>query len=69
MARPKKKATEEVAPVEHKDTDKIKCEIGKCFTDKYTGKLYEVGKVEEFTYKRVKEIQEKNKNYIKIIEK
>lgn len=54
---------------EYKDSDKLKCEIGKAFTDKYTDKLYEVGKVYEFTYKRVKEIKAKNEKYLKIIEK
>lgn len=70
MARAKKVKEESIEPKkEYKDSDKLKCEIGKAFTDKYTDKLYEVGKVYEFTYKRVKEIKAKNEKYLKIIEK
>ena len=73
MARPKKIKEESVEPKkeikEYKDTDILKCEIGKAFTDKYTDKLYEVGKVYEFTFKRVKEIKAKNEKYLKIVEK
>lgn len=53
-------------PKIYKDDDILKCEIGKAFHDKYTDELYEVGKTYNFTYKRVKEIQEKNKEYLKI---
>lgn len=49
--------------------EKVECEILKAFTDKYTDMLYEVGKTYKFTLKRVKEIQDKNKDLIKIIEK
>lgn len=72
MARAKK-VKESLEPKEqvkeYKDSDILKCEIGKAFTDKYTDKLYEVGKVYEFTFKRVKEIKAKNEKYLKIIEK
>ena len=52
-------------PVIHKDDDIIECEILVCFRDKYTNKLYEVGKTYKFTYKRVKEIKAKNEKYLK----
>ena len=55
-------------PVVHKDDYKLNCEILKCFTDKYTDKLYEVGKVYKFTYKRVKEIKAKNEKYLKVLD-
>ena len=56
-------------PVIHKDDDKLNCEILKCFTDKYTDKLYEVGKTYKFTYKRIKEIKAKNEKYLKVLDK
>ena len=52
---------------EYKDSDILKCKINIAFTDKYTDKLYEVGKEYEFTYKRIKEIKKKNEKYIEII--
>ena len=52
---------------EYKDSDLLKCKINIAFTDKYTDKLYEVGKEYEFTYKRIKEIKKKNEKYIEII--
>lgn len=55
----------------YKDTDVLECIINKTFTDKYTGVLYEpeAGKTIKFTYARIKEIQDKNKDLIKIKEK
>lgn len=53
----------------YKDTDVLECIINISFTDKYTGVLYEAGKTIKFTYKRIKEIQDKNKDLIKIKEK
>lgn len=53
----------------YKDTDVLECVINKAFTDKYTGNLYEVGKTIKFAYARIKEIQDKNKDLIKIKEK
>lgn len=53
----------------YKDTDVLECVINKSFTDKYTGNLYEAGKTIKFTYTRIKEIQDKNKDLIKIKEK
>ena len=79
MARSKKvkeslepKETKEVKQTkqkikEYKDSDVLKCKINIAFTDKYTDKLYEVGKEYEFTYKRIKEIKKKNEKYIEII--
>lgn len=73
MARKKKSdllreiLTDDV-PVVHKDEDIIECEILKCFTDKYTNKVYEVGNIEKFTYKRVKEIKAKNEKYLKVLD-
>lgn len=76
MARSKKvkeslepKETKEVKQKvkEYKDSDILKCKINIAFTDKYTDKLYEVGKEYEFTYKRIKEIKKKNEKYIEII--
>lgn len=79
MARNKKvkeslepKETKEIKEVkqkvkEYKDSDILKCKINIAFTDKYTDKLYEVGKEYEFTYKRIKEIKKKNEKYIEII--
>lgn len=52
---------------EYKDSDVLKCKVNIAFTDKYTDKLYEVGKEYEFTYKRIKEIKKKNEKYIEII--
>ena len=70
MARPRKqKVDESTKPVEYKDSDILECEITKAFIDKYTDKIYEVGKIEKFTFKRVKEIKAKNEKYLKIIEK
>ncbi len=73
MARTKK-AKESLEPKnikeivkEYKDSDKLKCKINIAFTDKYTDKLYEVGKEYEFTYKRIKEIKNKNEKFIEII--
>ena len=57
-----------VEPKLYVDCDVLKCEILKAFHDKYTNELYEVGKIYEFTFKRVKEIQEKHDDFIKIIE-
>lgn len=56
-------------PVIHKDDDILNCEILKCFTDKYTDKVYEVGKTYKFTYKRIKEIKAKNEKYLKVLDK
>lgn len=53
----------------YKDTDILECIVNKTFTDKYTGDLYEEGKTIKFTYARIKEIQDKNKDLIKIKEK
>lgn len=66
------KETKEIKEVkqkvkEYKDSDILKCKINIAFTDKYTDKLYEVGKEYEFTYKRIKEIKKKNEKYIEII--
>ena len=74
MARTKKadiKKSEDISPETKKINmqEKVECEILKAFTDKYTDMLYEVGKTYKFTLKRVKEIQDKNKDLIKIIEK
>lgn len=74
MARTKKadiKKSEDISPENKKVNmqEKVECEILKAFTDKYTDMLYEVGKTYKFTLKRVKEIQDKNKDLIKIIEK
>ena len=55
---------EVVEPTIHKDSDVLKCEVLKAFHDKYTNELYEVGKIYEFTFKRIKEIQEKHADYI-----
>ena len=73
MAR-SKKVKESLEPTnikekvkEYKDSDILKCKINIAFTDKYTDKLYEVGKEYEFTYKRIKEIKKKNEKYIEII--
>ena len=56
-------------PIMYKDSDILECKITKAFMDKYTEKLYEVGKIEKFTFKRIKEIKAKNEKYLKIIEK
>ena len=78
MARTKKaKKLEETIPLEtnseevkkQDNKEKVECEILKAFTDKYTDMLYEVGKTYKFTLKRIKEIQDKNKDLIKIIKK
>ena len=76
MARTKKVKPESVEeiltddkPIVHKDDDILECEITKAFVDKYTDKLYEVGKKVKFTYKRIKEIKAKNEKYLKILEK
>ena len=76
MARPKKVKPESVEeiltdtkPIQHKDDDVLECECTKAFTDKYTDKLYEVGKKYKFTYKRIKEIKAKNEKYLKILDK
>lgn len=55
-------------PIMHKDSDKLECEILVAFFDKYTDKLYEVGKKYKFTYKRIKEIKAKNEKFIKVID-
>lgn len=75
MARKKKESVnlEDVLtddqPVIHFDDDILKCECLKAFTDKYTEKLYEVGKKYKFTYKRIKEIKAKDEKLIKILDK
>ena len=56
-------------PIVHKDDDILECEITKAFVDKYTDKLYKVGKKVKFSYKRIKEILAKNKKYLKILDK
>ena len=53
-----------VEPKLYVDSDVLKCKILKAFYDKYTNELYEVGKIYEFTFKRIKEIQEKHADYI-----
>lgn len=78
MARNKKQKTEVESilkdeltsnePIMHKDTDELECEILVAFFDKYTDKLYEVGKKYKFTYKRIKEIKNKNEKFIKVID-
>ena len=76
MARTKKVKAETIEetltdskPVKHKDEDILSCKIEKCFVDKYTGKLYEVGETYKFTYKRIKEIKAKNEKYLKVLDK
>lgn len=76
MARRKKAESVDIVseltdnkPIEHKDSDILKVEILKCFFDKYTDKFYEVGKIYDFTYKRIKEIKNKNEKLIKVLEK
>lgn len=77
MARTKKVKKEESVddiltdnkPIKHKDDDILLCECKKVFFDKYTEKLYEVGKKYKFTYKRIKEIKKKNENYLKVLDK
>lgn len=74
MARRKKEVSVEVdltdnKPIEHKDSDILECECTKVFFDKYTEKLYELGKTYKFTYKRIKEIKAKNKDYLKVLDK
>jgi len=77
MARTKKvkkeESVEEVLtdnkPIKHKDDDVLECECTKVFMDKYTEKVYEVGKKYKFTYKRIKEIKKKNENYLKVLDK
>ena len=76
MARRKKAESVDITeqltddkPIEHKDSDILECEITKAFFDKYTDKLYEVGKIEKFTFKRIKEIKKKNEKYIKVLGK
>lgn len=76
MARTKKVKPESVEeiltddkPIEHKDDDVLECECTKVFFDKYTDKLYELGKTYKFTYKRIKEIKAKNEKYLKVLEK
>lgn len=77
MARTKKVKKEESVddiltdnkPIKHKDDDVLECECTKVFFDKYTEKLYEVGKKYKFTYKRIKEIKKKNENYLKVLDK
>lgn len=77
MTRTKKKEVESVLkdvltsdePIMHKDSDRLECEVLVAFVDKYTDKLYEVGKKYKFTFKRIKEIKAKNEKFIKIIEK
>lgn len=56
-------------PIKHKDDDVLECECTKVFFDKYTEKLYEVGKKYKFTYKRIKEIKAKNDKYLKVLDK
>lgn len=56
-------------PIEHKDDDVLLCECTKVFFDKYTDQIYEVGKQYKFTYKRIKEIKAKNKDFIKVLDK
>ena len=79
MARSKKAKKDEVVsvlkdeltpsePITYSDKDILKVEVLKAFMDKYTEKLYEVGKTYEFTYKRIKEIKAKNEKLIKVIE-
>ena len=55
-------------PIMHKDTDELECEVLVAFFDKYTDKLYEVGKKYKFTFKRIKEIKAKNEKFIKVID-
>lgn len=77
MARTKKvkkeESVEEVLtdskPIKHKDDDVLECLITKVFFDKYTDKIYELGKKYKFTYKRIKEIKKKNENYLKVLDK
>ena len=77
MARPKKIKKEESVekvltdnkPIQHKDDDILECECTKVFFDKYTDKLYELGKKYKFTYKRIKEIKAKNEKYLKVLDK
>lgn len=77
MARTKKVKKEESVddiltdnkPIKHKDDDILECECTKVFMDKYTEKVYEVGKKYKFTYKRIKEIKKKNENYLKVLDK
>ena len=61
MARKKK-----VEEITSKDSDVFVCKVNKTFSDKYTGEIYEEGKEYEFTLKRIKEIQAKNKEFIEI---
>ena len=79
MARTKKAKKDEVVsvlkdeltpsePITYSDKDILKAEVLKAFMDKYTEKLYEVGKTYEFTYKRIKEIKAKIEKLIKVIE-
>ena len=71
MARQKKVKPEEskVEPKIYFDDEILEVEVLKPFYDKYTDKLYEIGKTYEFTYKRIKEIKAKNEKLIKLIEK
>lgn len=79
MTRPKKVKKEESVelvkdltdnkPIQHKDDDILLCECTKVFFDKYTDKLYELGKKYKFTYKRIKEIKAKNEKYLKVLDK
>lgn len=74
MARQKKVKPEEVKetkvePKVYFDDEKLEIEVLKPFFDKYTDKLYEIGKTYILTYKRIKEIKAKNEKLIKIIEK
>lgn len=55
--------------IKHKDDDILECECTKVFMDKYTEKVYEIGKKYKFTYKRIKEIKKKNENYLKVLDK
>lgn len=77
MARTKKVKKEESVDdiltdnksIKHKDDDILLCECTKVFMDKYTEKVYEIGKKYKFTYKRIKEIKKKNENYLKVLDK
>ena len=71
MARQKKVKPEEskVEPKIYFDDEILEVEVLKPFYDKYTDKLYEIGKTYEFSYKRIKEIKAKNEKLIKLIEK
>lgn len=78
MARPRKTKKVETdikevltdnKPIKHKDDDILSCKITKCFVDKYTSKLYEVGEIYKFSYKRIKEIKAKNDKFLEVLDK